>query len=399
MHCIDRIERKGSGLLVVGWFFKIGAKVATVRYRDESTEFDLEGYGNASEDIAAIFDPSLTRSRFEFVIDGALERGLIEFKLDDGSSEGIRLNVDQLLEHVVPLRHFIHDGVYKCKLKLLETDRIDGVSLSKGDVLDYEALVVESFEQVVEGDDLLVEFSLKADSDWTSDNLCIHLQMSPGEWIQVGNVQSLQKKHDPAHRVSNGFFDWIDAQQESIKVLEIGSRARSGITRNQRIDTRHKYLGIDVLEGDNVDLVCDAHTMSNQIEANSIDAAFSYAVFEHLAMPWKVAIEMNKVMKVGGRCMIFAPHSWPVHETPFDFWRFSVDTWRVLFNRSTGFKILESGNGEPAIIRPDMQMEVFRNFDVTPGYLCSAVIAEKTHETSLQWDVPIEDVYVGEYPH
>jgi hypothetical protein len=42
-------------------------------------------------------------------------------------------------------------------------------------------------------------------------------------------------------------------------------------------------------------------------------------------MPWKAVIEIIKVMSPGG--LIFTqPHqTWPIHETPWDYWRFSRD--------------------------------------------------------------------------
>lgn len=83
------------------------------------------------------------------------------------------------------------------------------------------------------------------------------------------------------------------------RFLEIGFRARSGIIRRQHIPETWHYIGADVLPGPNVDIVVDAHKLSSSIPRRSINGVMSLSVFEHLAMPWKAAIELNRVMVKG----------------------------------------------------------------------------------------------------
>jgi hypothetical protein len=78
----------------------------------------------------------------------------------------------------------------------------------------------------------------------------------------------------------------------------------------------------------------------------------SLSVFEHLAMPWKVAVEMAKVMAPGAVAYIQTHQTYPIHDAPWDYWRMSKDAWPALFNRSTGFEILDIGEAEPAFIVP-----------------------------------------------
>ena len=63
------------------------------------------------------------------------------------------------------------------------------------------------------------------------------------------------------------------------------------------------YTGIDIVAGENVDVVGDAHQLSEYFDEDCFDAVFSISTFEHLAMPWKAAIEINRVMKTGGVLM------------------------------------------------------------------------------------------------
>ena len=78
------------------------------------------------------------------------------------------------------------------------------------------------------------------------------------------------------------------------RVLEIEARARSGITHRERFSPPAKYVGLDISPGPNVDVVGDAQHLS-RVVTGKFDAVFSVATFEHLLMPWKVVLELNKV--------------------------------------------------------------------------------------------------------
>lgn len=181
-------------------------------------------------------------------------------------------------------------------------------------------------------------------------------------------------------------------------VLEIGSRARSAITRRDRIPKRFDYVGLDILPGPNVDLVGDAHELSRLFPDRRFVAAFSASVFEHLAMPWKVALELNQVLVPGGLVYTSTHQTWPVHEEPWDFWRFSRHSWQTLFNPATGFEVLEAVQGEPARIHACRTSPVTRDMPMSIAYLGSASLVRKTAETSLTWPVPLSTAVKDEYP-
>ncbi len=188
------------------------------------------------------------------------------------------------------------------------------------------------------------------------------------------------------------------AQFSSGAVLEIGSRARSAVTRRHRIPERLEYVGLDVLAGPNVDVVGDAHELSHLFAGKKFVAAFSTSVFEHLAMPWKVALELNRVLVRGGIVYTSTHQTFPMHDEPWDFWRYSQYTWGCLFNAQTGFEIVESVVGEPARIHAARTSEVTRDLHLSPAWLGSASIVRKIDETSLTWPVPMAAVTATVYP-
>ena len=85
---------------------------------------------------------------------------------------------------------------------------------------------------------------------------------------------------DPYHAV---FADFIAAanQLDDYSVLELGAR---GAHVDPRLRGYRRYVGFDVHPGPNVDLVGDAHRLSDIVEGR-FDAVYSISTFEHLAMP------------------------------------------------------------------------------------------------------------------
>jgi hypothetical protein len=199
------------------------------------------------------------------------------------------------------------------------------------------------------------------------------------------------------HQLFGKFLQRVNAMPRGA-ALEIGSRARSGITRRAHIPSGWDYVGFDIVQGENVDVVGDAHTMSRQLTNGHFNAAMSLSVFEHLAMPWKVVLEMNKVMAPNGVAYIQSCQSWPLHDTPWDFWRFSLSAWVALFNPATGFRIIDAASAEPLMMVAQRWHPVV-NYGQAGGFALSAVLVEKVGEARLEWDVDLSDIVVGDYPY
>lgn len=201
---------------------------------------------------------------------------------------------------------------------------------------------------------------------------------------------------DRGHRMFPEFCERLKTMPPG-RLLEIGSRARSGITRRDAAPAGWDYVGMDILEGPNVDVVGDAHCLSQLLPHGSFDAAMSLAVFEHLAMPWKVALELNRVLKPGAIAFIQTHQSFPMHEVPWDFWRISADAWPALFNAQTGFRIIEAGMAEPLMF-VSQRWHPGVNYHESPGFAVSSVLVEKTGESSLSWDVDLNKIRADTYP-
>jgi SAM-dependent methyltransferase len=201
---------------------------------------------------------------------------------------------------------------------------------------------------------------------------------------------------DPFVAIGGRFLSIVSSKPGSV-FLEIGARARSGATYWQNIRGDVKYIGFDIIEGPNVDVVGDAHELSSHFAPGSVDFVCSNSTFEHLAMPWKAVLEINRVLKTGGFVYLVAPQTWPTHDEPWDFFRFSKYAWACLFNAHTGFEIVSAEQGLPSHVLPALYLPG-QILDNQPGWLMSAVIARKVSDTALNWQVPTSAVVSGVYP-
>ena len=198
---------------------------------------------------------------------------------------------------------------------------------------------------------------------------------------------------NPAH---NQFFEELRAK-ESASVIEVGSRARSGLSRRPMFKGMD-YVGVDIMDGENVDIVGDAHTLSESVGRNRFDGLYTVSTYEHLIMPWKAAIEANRVLKPGGLIFIHTHQCLGMHDEPWDFWRFSDTAWYGLFNAFTGFEIVKTHLGEPMHIVPTQFHAHWEGYEGALGFATSSVLARKIGETEMTWDVPTREIAVGFYP-
>jgi len=179
-------------------------------------------------------------------------------------------------------------------------------------------------------------------------------------------------------------------------LLEIGGRARSGNTYHGKL-AEWNYTSLDIRPGENVGVVGDAHRMSQLLPHNHFHAAMSVSTFEHLLMPWKVAVELSRVMAPGGIIFIMTHQMWPLHEKPWDYWRMSSDAWPALFNRHTGFRIVEAVMGQPLFAVGNHWNHIV-NFQQYAGMAVSTVIAEKIGDATVDWPVDLADLIDTSYP-
>ena len=178
-------------------------------------------------------------------------------------------------------------------------------------------------------------------------------------------------------------------------VLELGARvvgAHSSLNAPQ-FEPECRFIGADIHPAPGVDVVADAHFLSAAVAPGSIDGLFSIAVVEHLAAPWLVAAEINRVLRLGGLTLQVVPHAWPAHEQPNDFWRMSDDGLAMLFGPATGFEILERGMTTPFQIVPPVFLRTgdYINLPLLHAYGAAFILSRKVAELpkgAVRWPMP-----------
>jgi len=131
-----------------------------------------------------------------------------------------------------------------------------------------------------------------------------------------------------------------------ITVLDVGALCVDGAptyrTLLQEItrDTGkiYHYTGLDVLPGDNVDVVAlDPYNFfARDIK---FDVVICGQTLEHVMLPYAFIHAITRVIVPGGYVCIIAPSEGKVHHTP-DYWRIKPDAMRALFE-FTGLQIVD----------------------------------------------------------
>lgn len=119
-------------------------------------------------------------------------------------------------------------------------------------------------------------------------------------------------------------------EHESLLICDLGSQDVNGSYRPLFACPQWRYLGIDMAEGANVDIVLRTPYDWKEIASGSVDVLVSGQAFEHIEFFWITIFEIERVLKPGGLCCIVAPSSGPEHRYPVDCWRFYPDGMRAL---------------------------------------------------------------------
>lgn len=109
-------------------------------------------------------------------------------------------------------------------------------------------------------------------------------------------------------------------------ILEVGARPAEG--QEEMADIRSllpgtDYIGCDIQEGPNVDRIEDIHDLSFADE--SIGTVLAFETLEHVADPIRAVQEMHRVLAPGGVAVMTSCMFFPIHEHPWDYWRFTPE--------------------------------------------------------------------------
>lgn len=126
------------------------------------------------------------------------------------------------------------------------------------------------------------------------------------------------------HMDTDRFYDVVDVGSCMVDEQKLSHRM---LLR----DYRHKYTGLDVVSGPNVDVVMKT-PYRIPIKSRSADVVICGQVFEHVPLFWISFMEMARLLRPGGFIFMTVPSRGHVHagRNEFDCWRFYPDSMRAL---------------------------------------------------------------------
>jgi SAM-dependent methyltransferase len=98
------------------------------------------------------------------------------------------------------------------------------------------------------------------------------------------------------------FFKDIDPNK-TVTVLDLGSQCIPGQLDTYKVffnEKPFKYIGLDMEEGYNVDIVLKTPYQWDEIPDDFCDTLLCGQVFEHVEFPWFTVSEIARVVKPGG---------------------------------------------------------------------------------------------------
>lgn len=121
-------------------------------------------------------------------------------------------------------------------------------------------------------------------------------------------------------------------------VLDIGSKS----SPYKKLIPHTKYMALDISPQVKPDIVSDAHKIN--WESNYFDTIIATEVLEHCYSPEKVINEIYRLLKSRGICILSTRFIYPYHPDPKDYYRFTEDSLKYLFQNFNKVEIYPHGN-------------------------------------------------------
>jgi len=89
-----------------------------------------------------------------------------------------------------------------------------------------------------------------------------------------------------------------------------------------------EYVGCDMREGPGVDKILNLHALD--LPSESVGMVICLDTMEHVEYPRKALDEIYRVLKPNGTLIMTSVMNFPIHEYPYDYWRFTPEAFKSL---------------------------------------------------------------------
>ncbi len=127
----------------------------------------------------------------------------------------------------------------------------------------------------------------------------------------------------------------LDAKGDKARLLDVGC----GQSPYKKLLQRWPLVGVNLDAVDaSPDVAADAQALP--FANGSFSAVVCTQVIEHVPHPEIMLREIARCLEPGGYLLLSGPMHWPLHEEPFDFWRFTRHGFRRLL-QDNGFELID----------------------------------------------------------
>jgi SAM-dependent methyltransferase len=123
------------------------------------------------------------------------------------------------------------------------------------------------------------------------------------------------------------------------KTLDIGA---GEVDRYGRYFKTSEYIRMEQSPVNGIDVVGSAYEIP--FPDNTFDSIVCTQVFEHLAYPERAVKEIRRVLKKGGCVLVTVPQVTPLHEVPYDYFRYTNYGLQALFEDFECMEMKRCGN-------------------------------------------------------
>lgn len=131
--------------------------------------------------------------------------------------------------------------------------------------------------------------------------------------------------------VNHIYFLGKFSKQFHPRILEVGSKNYGSTMPFREALSWDSYVGLDMAEGEGVDVVGNMEEGLCGLEPASFDLIICCSVLEHTRKPWVVAENISKLLAPQGTAYISVPWIWRYHGYPDDYWRISFSGLKLIF--------------------------------------------------------------------
>lgn len=171
---------------------------------------------------------------------------------------------------------------------------------------------------------------------------------------------------------------------EAPRVLELGTKRSiedQGTIHRDWVPHASEFLGSDITDGADVDIVADVHRLADSVGEERFDVIISCSSFEHFKYPHLAAHQIMRTLTVGGLLFIQTHQTFHIHAYPYDYFRFSREALQGLFGTQMGFTVIGTNYEFPARIFSGR----VKGLHTYPAFLNSCLFGKKIGSTPAEF--------------